>query len=26
LGKGVYQGLGYVEANFGMREYAWRRP
>ncbi len=26
LGKGVYQGLGYVDANFGMREYAWRQP
>ncbi len=25
-GKPVYQGLGYVDAHFGMREYAWHKP
>ena len=25
LGKSVYQKLGYVEADFGMREYQWRK-
>jgi GNAT superfamily N-acetyltransferase len=26
IGRSVYQKLGYVDADFGLREHSWRRP